>query len=124
MAFGNQETERWTALENENAALRAEIAAVKERMQRLSDALACAINVIEGDDPAWTEKFIRQSRRLLIPESGRVPYASSQAAEVLEQARLTTARMDDELAKAIHRRRQTLATADKDAIRTEPLEGG
>ena len=65
--------------------LRAENAALKERMQRLSDALACAINVIEGDDPAWTEKFIRQSRRLLIPESGRVPYAFPQAAEPVEK---------------------------------------
>lgn len=47
---------------------------------------------------------------------------SPQPAEVLEQARLTTARMDDELARRIRRRRRTLPTADKDAIRAEPPE--
>jgi len=36
-------------------------------------------------------------------------------AEVLEQARLTTARMDDELAKAIRRRRETLPLVDEEA---------
>jgi len=81
MSFGNEETERWTALETENVALRAEIVALKECMQRLSDGLACALDVLEGDDPAWTEKFIRHNRVLIVPESERVPYSPPAGAE-------------------------------------------
>ena len=36
-------------------------------------------------------------------------------AEVLEKARATTARMDDELAQAIRRRREVLPLVDEDA---------
>jgi len=65
----------------ENATLRAEIAALRRRMQRLSDSLACALDEIEGDDPAYKEKLVRRGRRLLIPESERVADAYSNTEE-------------------------------------------
>jgi len=62
-------------------ALRAENAALRRRMQRLSDSLACALDEIEGDDPAYKEKLVRRGRRLLIPESERVADAYSNTEE-------------------------------------------
>jgi hypothetical protein len=66
-------------------ALRAANAALKARMQHLSDSLACALDEIAGDDPAYKEKLIRRGRALLVPESERVPYGPAllhpQAAE-------------------------------------------
>jgi len=61
--------------------LRAELAALRRRMQRLSDSLACALDEIEGDDPAYKEKLVRRGRRLLIPESERVADAYSNTEE-------------------------------------------